>query len=316
MDTITILEGRIKMSIYTIEKYPIGESTICCPVCGEKLFSTNGYFAKKDSVEYHYFQCQKCKAIFLEPVILDKIDNGEALIEYREDYWQMEYEAAVSRCYGAALARVAEAIYYCKVPIKKFLDIGTGTGLLLDALKLYLPEKHNIFYGIEKFPPHNGMHTQSSNYIVGDYENLNGIQFDCGVCIEVVEHLTPKMLVNMFACIARVSTPGALYLLNSGYHSYVNNENINYLDPFIRGHIISYSVESLKILLKPLGFKVFPVRGKTWLIAIEYLSKEVLNCDITDRIWNALPENLALLEDSKMGSVMRILGLESVRAYL
>lgn len=251
----------------------------------------------------------------MDETVLKNIDAGEPLIEYRDEYWNMEYHAAVERCFGAGLARVAEAVFYCRIPIDHVLDIGTGAGRLLDAIKLYLPSKADRFFGVEKFPPKDGMHTESPNYYIGGYDQLKERKFQCGVCIEVVEHLTPKMLVDLFQDVAKVSSPGALYLLNSGFAPFVEQEDLMYLDPFVRGHIVSYSVEGLKILLEPLGYHVIPVTGKNWLIAIEYQKSEP-TADITQRIWTALPENLALLKDDKMGSVLKILGLESARAYV
>ena len=133
--------------------------------------------------------------------------------------------------------------------------------------------------------------------------------------MEVVEHLTPKMLVDMFREIAMISEDNAIYLVNTGLPKYVMEQDPNYLDPFKRGHIISYSTEGMKFLLEPLGYRVLPIRGKDWAFCIEYNSGNK-DKDITGRIWKALPENLSLLHDSNMGDVLQILGRESVNGYL
>lgn len=141
--------------------------------------------------------------------------------------------------------------------------------------------------------------------------------FQAGICVEVIEHLTPKQLVDMFSDVSSVTSDDAAYLINSGEPDFVKYENPGYLDPFFDGHIVSYSVRGLQELLGPIGFKVSPIRGKTWACLAEYHpANPDNNEDVTDRIWSALPENLSVLTDSRMGSVLRILGLESARAYL
>ena len=50
------------------------------------------------------------------------------------------------------------------------------------------------------------------------------------------------------------------------------------------------------------------------MFALEY-DYEELNVNIQDRIWSVLPENLKILNDKNMGSVLRVLGLETARVY-
>lgn len=194
------------------------------------------------------------------------------------------------------------------------LDIGEGTGLLLDAISLYLPDHILYFHSIKKYPSEDRYRTANKNFHTCSYSELE-MQFQAGICMEVIEHLTPKMLVDMFGDIAMVSSDGAIYLINTGMPKYVREQDSAYLDPFVRGHIISYSIEGIRVLLEPLGYRVFPIRGKDWAFCIEYHSDKN-DEDITERIWKALPENIALLQDSKMGNVLQILGRESVNAYL
>ena len=288
-----------------------------CPICSHRFRANdvNCYYrVTQNERDYFYYTCPHCESIFIEPECVDAMNRGEQLVQYNQEYWNMETEAAIERCHSVALARMAEAIYYCRIPINNFLDIGGGTGQFLDAVKKYLPSNYMHFYSIEKYPPEYGR-TEQKNYIIGDYDLLEGMVFQCGICIEVVEHLTPNMLKEMFVKIAKVSENGALYLINSGFNEYVKKENRYYLDPFVRGHIISYSINGLRSVLEPIGFRISPVEGKTWLVACEYQGQED-ETGIVDRIWTALPENLELLCDKKMGSVLKILGLESARAYV
>ena len=74
--------------------------------------------------------------------------------------------------------------------------------------------------------------------------------------------------------------------------NYVLHEDIDYLDLTARGHIVSYS------------------------ILLEYQAGETDNIPIVYRIWIALPENLELMSDPDMGSIIKLLGSETSRAYI
>jgi hypothetical protein len=52
----------------------------------------------------------------------------------------MNWARRVSAVFGPAVLRVAETIAHCRVPIRGFIDIGAGTGWLLDALEVLLPD--------------------------------------------------------------------------------------------------------------------------------------------------------------------------------
>ena len=77
-----------------------------CPVCYSAqtdVFRTVSHF--------QYYQCKSCEVIFISPDVLDKMDGGEFLIEYNQNYWQEELYAARERSWGTTLARVAEVFY-------------------------------------------------------------------------------------------------------------------------------------------------------------------------------------------------------------
>lgn len=281
-----------------------------CPCCLSQkvklLKNINGY---------NYYQCLNCQSLYIDVEYLKKIDEGFNIVKYEETYWREELESARQRAYGPALARLAEAIYYCRIPIKRFLDIGTGPGYLLDAINKLLPDHADIFYGVELFPPDSEFRTTSKNYIIGDLGDLTE-KFDCGICIEVVEHLTPNMLTGIFEKLAKVSNPNALYIFNTGLPEYVLNEDMGYLDPTRRGHLVSYSLKAIDLLAGKFGFRTHAIPGKTWAYALEYSGKSShAKEDIRDRIWSALDHNLNILTDSQMGSVLKTLGLDTARAY-
>jgi SAM-dependent methyltransferase len=270
----------------------------------------------KNTDGYAFFSCRHCESIFIDPVYMAKIDRGLNIVKYNDEYWKRELISAKDRAYSSSLARLAEAIYYCKIPVRHFLDIGTGPGFLLDAVSGLLPDHAEVFYGVELFPPHPALRTRSGNYFIGELRSFP-LKVDCGMCIEVIEHLTPAMLDNLLAQLASVSNPGALFIFNTGMPDYVLHEDIDYLDPVKRGHLVSYSIEAIRIIGGRNQFTTHRIGGKTWAFALEFTSPQQgpETEDIRDRVWKALPENLALLSDSRMGAVLKVLGLETSRAY-
>jgi len=283
-----------------------------CSVCKSARIN---FFKKVDG--YIYYECFDCKVISIDSSIIKGIDNGSNIRKYDKTYWDDELIAAKERAYGACLARMAEAIYYLQIPMNTFLDIGTGPGYFLDAVSVYLPNMGEKTFGIEKYPPVTEKRTKSSHYFVGDIKSFPN-KVDCGLCMEVIEHITPLMFADLLKQLAGVSNEGALYLFNSGQPEFVKNEDPNYLDPTRRGHIVSYSPESVSIIAEPLGFKVHRLRGKKWALAIEFKPPPALDDkdkNIQDRIWYPLRQNVDLLTDFAGGSTFKSLGLESARAY-
>lgn len=293
-----INEGSISVSI-----------SCACVLCGRLA----GYYRDVDEVAY--FECAGCDFIFADPALIVAMDAGNAPRNYDLDYWKAELESARQRAYGASLARVAEALLYCRVPVKHFIDIGTGPGYLLDALALHLPSHRDCFHGVELFPPDPQVRSKSANYYVADLADL-GMQFECGVCIEVLEHLTPVMAKSLAASMWATSVEGSLYIFNTGLTSYVRSEDPGYLDPYMRGHVTCWSVTAARRIFEPAGFLVHEIPGKTWAFVVERPVPGLISAGtVVDRIWTALPANRELLCDPQMGEVMYLLGRESARAY-
>lgn len=277
-----------------------------CPICS--ACDTRSF--RKVGV-YEYFCCGGCDSIFLDDAVLREVDAGLSLIDYDEQYWSSELSSSTERSYGPSLARTAEAFLYAQRKIDVFLDVGAGAGFLLDALAKYLPASCSKFYGVEKFPP--AIHTRRENFLIGDVAEFPK-KVDAGVCVEVVEHLTPYMLSSLIGGLSSISNENALYIINSGQPKYVVHEDPGYLDPTGRGHVVSYSVKGMQSLAEPHGFVVHELPGKTWALVLEKCAVSPGSC-ISDRIWSPVEENRRTLCDPVMGSVMYILGLESARAY-
>lgn len=260
-----------------------------CPVC------INGVSAFFETIDgFDYLRCLQCGSLHIASNVIAEIDAGRSTRLYDEAYWQEELIAARERAAGVALVRAGEAILYTRRTIKRFLDIGTGPGYLLDELARHFPERSDMFYGVELFPP--AEHSHHPNYRVGEVGELD-VMFDAGTCIEVIEHLTPRMLERLVSSLSKVSNPGSTWFFNTGMPDYVINEDRGYLDPLHRGHIISYSLTGLACIFKKHGFTVQAVPGKSYAFLAEYLPPDAA-VDFAQRIYHPVAENRALLECS------------------
>jgi len=150
-----------------------------CVVCKDgdvKLFKK----ITKDNTSYDYYIYSDCSSIFLDPELLNKIDKGERITSYSNEYWDKEISSAKQRAFGVGMSRMSEVFYYSRIPIKKFLDIGTGPGYFLDAIEKYLPSRKEMYYGSEKYPPIEKYCTNSCNYIIGELRDIK-LKFDAGM---------------------------------------------------------------------------------------------------------------------------------------
>lgn len=216
-------------------------------------------------------------------------------------------DSAAERSSGSSLARVAEIFLFSRRPIERFLDIGAGAGLLLDNLSACLPDKSDMFYGVELFPPM--QHSSHKNYITGGVAELTGL-FDAGVCVEVIEHLTPKMLIALVRDLASISQQDSIYLFNTGMDKYVRNEDPAYLDPLGRGHIVSYSINGVRHIFSQHGFTIIELPGRSWAFLAEYKPTESQALDM--RLQTPLPSNIDIL---KTNNLLYVAGFESARSY-
>ena len=258
-----------------------------------------------------YFRCGACRSLFADP---DFLAAGAAV--YADEYWQNELSAARERCFGPAIQRVAETIAYCRIPIHAFIDIGAGTGWLLDALEVLLPEVIDRFHAIELYPPPLPHRTANPNYIVGTLGDMDRT-FDAGVCIEVIEHLAPATLRTLVQQLAAVSRPGSLYLFNSGQPDFVEHEDPGYLDPHGRGHIASYSLAGAASIFRPAGFNVIALPGRAWAFLAEFGPQRPVDAEaLIARLWHPVRENVSMLRSARFGEMIRAAGIEAARAYI
>jgi hypothetical protein len=279
-----------------------------CPICrGEAA-----HYREVDGVAY--FKCLTCGSLFAHPDFLAAVDSGD-VGNYRVSYWEQELPAARERCFGAGVVRMAETLRMARTPVRRALDIGSGPGFLLDALDELVPSLAARVHGVELFPPPPHQRTQSPNFHIGSIDDLEG-SFDAGVCIEVIEHLTPTVLTKLLRQLSAKSNPGALYFFNSSQPAFVETTDPGYLDPHNRGHIVSWSVAGARIVFELAGFNVIALPGRDWAFLAEFGPPRRIEADtLAEWLGRPIRENIDLIRKDRFGSLFETIGLESARCY-
>jgi Methyltransferase domain len=262
-----------------------------------------------------YFKCLKCGSIFAHPDFMAAVEAG-AVENYRDSYWEHEISAARERSFGAGVVRMAETLRMARIPIRRALDIGTGPGFLLDALAELAPSLAERVHGVELFPPPPEKRSRSPNYHVGSIADLDGT-FDAGVCIEVIEHLTPTLLTGMVRQLAGKSRPGALYFFNTAQPSFVETVDPGYLSPHHSGHLVSWSLAGARVIFERAGFNLIALPGRDWAFLAEFGPPRAVGLEmLMDWLWRPVAENMALVQNDRYGALFETVGLESARCYL
>ena len=262
-----------------------------------------------------YFRCLECELFFAHPDFLTAVDAG-AVENYRDFYWGHEISAARERSFGAGVVRMAETLRMARIPFRRGLDIGSGPGFLLDALAELVPSLAERVHGVERFPPPPPERSRSPNYHVGSIADLDG-PFDAGVCIEVIEHLTPTILASLLRQLAGKSSPGALYFFNTAQPSFVEAANPGYLSPHHFGHLVVWSIAGARMMFERAGFNVIALPGRNWAFLAEFGPPRAVGLEtLVEWLWRPVPENIALVRNDRFGPLFETLGLESARCYL
>jgi hypothetical protein len=163
---------------------------------------------------------------------------------------------------------VAEVIRMCRIPVECFIDIGSGTGSLLNAVDRLLPELSGRFYGIELLPPEIVPRSRRPNYRLGTLGDM-AETFDAGVCIELIEHMSLGTVRGLAAELALRSRSDSLFYFSSVQPSFVASHDPAYLDPLGRGHIASYSIAAA-CLFNPSGFNIIALPGRDRAFLAEF----------------------------------------------
>lgn len=229
------------------------ETLKTCPLCsGNKI--GNLWNIEKRGTEIYVEKCVVCGLIFQNPRPLDPNQF------YEEDYYSGKASYSYSRNSDEDLPMWDARLSNIEVAIKKrsnnrILDIGCATGdLLLAASKR----------GWECWGVDVSSHAvKEASRKVKNAKILTGEIFDCDLpenyfdvitLFEVLEHIA-----NPIALLQKINSllaPGGIIVIQTSnvnsFKGKIQGKNFYYFEP---GHLIYYSVNTLRFLLKKTGFK-------------------------------------------------------------
>ena len=252
----------------------------CCPVCkSSKIsfrFAGQDFLYKTTKKKFNLFICQICGAVFLNPQPGERElanfypKNYYSYASYNKNSFLTRLREALidisfgnSQKYGVFLKTVALILkpkfknilplYYKKNG--KFLDVGCGNGENLAILK-----KHGWqTYGIEidkqavKQAQKRGLNVRYTSLEKAEFGKL---KFDCIRMWHVLEHLpNPHLALRKLRHLLK--NGGIIYLAIPNTNSLMAKIFGRYWNGYeIPRHLINYSIQNLKLLLKEHKFEV------------------------------------------------------------
>lgn len=212
------------------------------------------------------FKCESCGFLF--------VVYPRDATEYYTEMEDSEYEKG--RAYRAIQQRILlEKLQKTFPDIRNLLDIGAGTGILLEEAQKM---------GIESV----GVEPSTWCVRIAEDHGLNILQgalphpeladkvFDAVTAIDVIEHVSdPLALLKL--CSRHLKTGGALVVVTPDVDSITARLLRKRWWHYRIAHVGYFSKRTLKMALEKTGFKLLAVRRPAWYFEIGYLYQRLRN---------------------------------------
>jgi len=225
----------------------IGYDTIC-PICSGSNITHFSKYPGRFLDCNELVRCQGCKVTFAyELPSPDTLDDYYAGGNYSEQNKAEDANKFRDFSYKLSESRVKIIIKMSQVfdQIPDVIDIGAGNaifGKVLQDLRI-----KSIYSIVE---PDQLLTSSYGEYIAHWYKNLAEVKpksYDLAVLNQVLEHV-PNPVEFMTKCHS-ILRPGGTIYIDIPFEDYI-------FKPSVEPHVIFYSIESLKLLLKNIGFEV------------------------------------------------------------
>lgn len=229
---------------------------IYCPLCDmhKNCERVSDYKAVNEPFLNKFIvMCDDCKLVFM-----DSIPSEELLDNYYKTSWLNDSEIVSQSAEKEVVYKIQakERVKYLQRYInfssfKKVLDIGSGFGYLIDALKRSC-DNDVRFYGTDPCPEN-----IKRIALLGatPFDNLNQISekdFDFITICYVLEHIG-----NANQYLSKIKN----FLNKDGYLFIDVPERDDLFKPILEPHVVAYSKISLINLAKAVGFKLVHITG-------------------------------------------------------
>jgi 2-polyprenyl-3-methyl-5-hydroxy-6-metoxy-1,4-benzoquinol methylase len=222
---------------------------VYCPLCEEEIMVdyVSPYRGRDQLFSNRVlYQCQECRLIFLHP-----IPNPEELNHYYKTVWTTSEETSI-----VYQIQAEERVRYLKnhitiPPNAKILDIGTGHGLLYEALSQNgFPDL--VFYATDPNPENLARLRKKGIRAFSDIREIKDRDFDLIFVCSVLEHIGEP--VQFLLSVKE-------YFKNGGYMFLDLPERDDTFKQILEPHVTVYTIESLKNLVKKTQFSIIHCTG-------------------------------------------------------
>lgn len=242
--------------------------TAVCPVCGgeRKNIVLRGE-GRKDNE--NWAMCESCKLFFIrnmppEEHLYAAYKSGayrRAVYKDRQNKWGMDTaQTHLYEIVNASLRAQHTLMTIAGLGIhpKRFLDIGSGAGILPWALKREW--KGCVVDCVEPFPEYLVFYGHTVFGDIRVFRSLDEVTetYDTITCIHTLEHIPDP--IQFLSKIAKHLEPGGKLLVETPNYSPKDHNN-----PFQRAHVFAYTVEGMGKVLEKAGLvpKTYMTHG--WL---------------------------------------------------
>ena len=233
---------------------------IHCPTCNSKdckvlarISDTEYYTSDKT---YKYKICKKCKTVFIEKFLTDKLDKI-----YPKEY----YSNYQNKSFLYKIKKIYEAFYFKKkFKLKKgskysILDIGGGTGEIADSFQLIQKVKQEITILDISDSQKKICLAKGFNFIKKDFLKISNTKkkYDIILMVNFIEHIAnPKDILKKASLLLKKN--GRIFIKTP------NTDNLNFeifKKSFWGGyhaprHWILFNKKNFKLLLKQTDFTI------------------------------------------------------------
>lgn len=212
------------------------------------------------------FKCESCGFLF--------VVYPQDATEYYTEMEDSEYEKG--RAYRAIQQRILlEKLQKTFPDIRNLLDIGAGTGILLEEAQKMGIES----VGVEpstwcvRIAKDHGLNVLQG---VLPHPELAGKVFDAVTAIDVIEHVSDPLAL-LKSCSQHLKTGGALVVVTPDVDSITARLLRKRWWHYRIAHVGYFSKRTLKMALEKTDFKLLAVRRPAWYFEIGYLYQRFRN---------------------------------------
>ncbi len=267
---------RFNIDISNIKKRLKEFCSVNCPAC-----DSNDYIFKFKKFGFTYVECKNCNTMYMNPRPSPEIINWYYSNSENYKFWNTHIFPAseknrVNLIIKPRIKKIIEISKKFKIDKELFLEIGPGFGSFGQELK-----KHNFFkkfIAVEPMPDlAESCRKKGLQVIERPVEKIKSLDKKASVVasFEVIEHLfSPAIFLSGIKKLIKKN--GLLFITCPNYNGFEISTLGKNSDTIDIEHLNYFTIRSLSILLKKIGFKVIDA-FTPGLLDADIVRKKIIN---------------------------------------